>query len=256
MNIALSKIGKPFRYGLVVVGLMVIIGFTSTRHSDRYISDVVISVDNQYENYFIDQQDVLALINAAGRDYLLNSDIGALDLKELEQRIETHQFVEDAQAYLDVRGNLSIDVKQNRPIARIINPRGKDYYIGTKGDVLPESEHYTARVLLVELEDEYWLSEFNIKDSKGGEQVFGLLEYLVHDEFWNTQIAGMKIQRNQDIVLYPQVTKQEVEFGKAEEIESKFRRLKTFYKKILPYKGWNTYKSVNLKYKDQIVCKQ
>ncbi|MBU2913948.1 MULTISPECIES: cell division protein FtsQ/DivIB [Reichenbachiella] len=251
----LIKIWKSFQFGLIAFGLIVIIGFTNTRHQDRRINDVMISVDNQFHNYFIDQQDVLDLINAEGKDYLLSSDIGALDLKELEQRIESHQFVEDAQAYLDLSGNLSIDVKQNRPIARIINGNGKDFYIGTKGDVLPESSHYTARVILIELENQYWLSEFNIKDSKGGEEVFELLNYLVKNEFWRTQIAGMKIEKDMDIVLYPQVTKQEIEFGKAEELDSKFRRLETFYKKILPYKGWNTYNTVNLKFKDQIVCK-
>lgn len=249
------KIWRSFRYGLIAFVLLVIIGFTSARHQERYISEVIISVDNQFHNYFIDQQDVLALINESGKDYLLASDMGALDLKELEQRIESHQFVEDAQAYLDLNGKLSIDVKQNRPIARIINPKGKDFYIGTKGDVLPESEHYTARVVLIELENQYWLSEYNIKDSKGGEEVFELLTFLSKDKFWQSQIAGMRIKKNMDIQLYPQVTKQLVEFGPAVELESKFKRLKTFYKEILPYKGWNTYETVNLKFKDQIVCK-
>lgn len=249
------KIWKSFKYGLIGMGLLVIIGFSSARHQDRYISDVIISVDNQFHNYFIDQQDVLALINERGKDYLLASDMGALDLKELEQRIESHQFVEDAQAYLDLNGKLSIDVKQNRPIARVINPKGKDLYIGTKGDVLPESEHYTARVVLIELEDEFWLPEYDINDAKGGEQVFELLSFIMEDKFWQSQIAGMRIKKNLDIELFPQVTKQLVEFGPAENIESKFMRLKTFYKEILPYKGWNTYETVNLKYKDQIVCK-
>ncbi|UXP30746.1 cell division protein FtsQ [Reichenbachiella agarivorans] len=252
----LLKIWKSFQFGLVLLGLVIIIGFTNARHHDRYVRDVVVSIDNQYKNYFIDQQDVLNLINQEGKNYLLTSDIGALNLKELEQRIESHQFVEDAQAYMDLSGNLSVDVKQNRPIARVITRKGEDYYIGTKGDILPESAHYTARVLLIELENEFWLSEFNIKDSKGGEEVFELLDFLVHDKFWNTQIAAMRIEKDMDILLYPQVTKQIIEFGKAEELESKFRRLKTFYKEILPYKGWNTYNAVNLKYKDQIVCKQ
>jgi cell division protein FtsQ len=66
----------------------------------------------------------------------------------------------------------------------------------------------------------------------------------------------MLIKDNLDLELQPQVTKQIVEFGKAEEVEKKFRKLMAFYKNILPYKGWNTYERVSLKFNDQIVCKK
>ena len=36
---------------------------------------------------------------------------------------------------------------------------------------------------------------------------------------------------------------------------SKDYPIKIFYKKILPYKGWNSYESVSVKFKGQIICK-
>lgn len=249
------KISDKLIYSLVAVVLLSIMGFANSKQKSRQVNTVSVSVDNQYENYFIDQQDVLDLISAEGTGSLLNQDKGALDLKALELIIEQHQFVQDAQIYIDLHGNISIDVKQNRPIARVIDSAGDDYYIGSEGNVLPESNHYTARVMLIELADENWLPEYNVKDSKGGEEIFELIQYINGDKFWHSQIAGMKIHNNLDIDLYPQVTKQTILFGKASRIEDKFKRLKTFYKKILPYKGWNTYKTVNLKFNDQIVCK-
>lgn len=251
---ALLKISSTSKYGLVLLGLVMIIGFGNARLADRPISEVTISVDNQFENYFIDQSDVMALVNEDGN--LLNSNLGDLNLKQLEEQIENHQFVNDAQAYVDLHGSLSIDVKQNRPIARVVIRNGADYYISTEGKVLPESNHYTARVVLIMLNDEYWLDEYNIKDSKDGENVFELIQYIVNSEFWNAQVAAIVINKNLDIELQPQVTKQIIEFGKAEDIDMKFRKLMTFYKKILPYKGWNTYERVSIKFKNQIVCKK
>ncbi|MGL1886244.1 MAG: cell division protein FtsQ [Reichenbachiella sp.] len=251
----LIDISRRLQYVIVVLALMIIIGFTNSKQKARYVNNVAVVVDNQFENYFIDQQDVLNLINDQGVDYLLNLDKDVLDLKDLEIIIENHQFVEDAQAYIDLHGNLSIDVKQNRPIARVFNRSGEDYYISSQGEVLPESEHYTARVILIELEDEDWMSEYSMLDSKSGEEVFALLNFINDHPFWHPQIAGMKIKKNMDIELYPQVTKQTIMFGKADKIEDKFSRLMTFYKKVLPYKGWNTYNTVNLKFNDQIVCK-
>lgn len=251
----LIHIWSTFKIGLVLFALAIIIGFTNSRQNDRYINDVHILIDNQFENYFINQEDVFALINDRGKDYLLSSDFGSLNLKELENRIESHQFVDNAQAYIDLEGNMSIEVTQNRPIARVVVNNAPDYYIGVDGDVLPESEHYTARVVLMHLENDSWIDGFNIRNSQQGLEIYELLQFINQDKFWSAQIAAIRVEKDQEVVLEPQVTKQEIMIGKPENIEKKFKKLMIFYKQILPYKGWNSYTSVNLKFKNQIVCK-
>ena len=54
--------------------------------------------------------------------------------------------------------------------------------------------------------------------------------------------------------MVPRKLDKYIEFGKAEQIEEKFSKLAIFYQKILPFKGWNTYNRVNLKYFNQIDC--
>lgn len=250
-----SNISNLVKYTFIATVLVVSIGFTTTRQSEKYISDVVIDIDNQFENYFIDEKDILDLVNGEGKDYLLGSDLGSIDLKELEQRIQTHKFVGDVQVFRDVQGVMTIEIQQNRPIARILNIEGEDTYISMDGEFLPESSHYTARVMLISLEEDVLLDEINIKDTEEGEQIFELLEYIDKDDFWKAQIAGIRVKNGYDVELLPQVTKQIVEFGRAEDVEEKFKKLRIFYTRILPYEGWNSYSAVNLKFKKQIVCK-
>jgi cell division protein FtsQ len=38
------------------------------------------------------------------------------------------------------------------------------------------------------------------------------------------------------------------------DIEAKFKKIKIFYKEILPAKGWDTYRKVSVKYRNQIIC--
>ena len=52
------------------------------------------------------------------------------------------------------------------------------------------------------------------------------------------------------------LAKQKIYFGNTDNMEIKFKKLELFYKNILPTKGWNYYESVNLKFKNQIVCKK
>ncbi len=249
------NIAKPIKYLVVAGVLLIVIGFAGKKQSGRMVKDVVVNIDNQFENYFIDQSDVYDLVHETGKAYLLNLDIGQLDLKDIERKIEAHRFVEDAEVYHDLNGRLSIDVKQNRPIARILNARGADRYIGTTGLILPESSHYTARVPLLTLSKKTVYSTENINDTEQGKQLFELLTFVENSPFWKAQVAEIYIDEAYELTIYPQVTKQTVLFGTAEDYRDKFKRLNVFYKEVLPNKGWNTYSEVNLKYRNQIVCK-
>jgi cell division protein FtsQ len=54
----------------------------------------------------------------------------------------------------------------------------------------------------------------------------------------------------------PLIGDQKIILGNARRLENKFDRLKTFYKKAMPYVGWQQYRSINLKFNGQVVCKR
>lgn len=233
--------------------MLVLISFSGVKHSRRVIHDVLINIEQEKGNYFIDQPEVLGLLNAQNTDYVLGSKIGDIDLKLLERRVEAHAFVADAQIFYDLKGNLVVDVKQARPIARIYDPYGADKYIDDRGLILPVNGKHTARVPLVEIEKKLaWNSA--ITDSEEGADLFDLLRFIDSDEFWKAQIAHLVLEGSGEVTMLPQVTKQKILFGKPSHLVKKFKKLEVFYKEILPNKGWNTYSLVNLKFKDQIVC--
>ncbi|MFY0599132.1 MAG: cell division protein [Cyclobacteriaceae bacterium] len=241
-------------YSITAILLIVMIGFSSVKRSYKQVNDVRVDIETLDGNYFTDKQEVLSLINAESTDYVLGSSIGSLDLKLLEQRVKTHPFVKEAQVFKDLKGNLIIKVNQAKPLARIFNQNGEDTYIDTEGYLLPTTARQTARVPIIEMERKF-LWEENITESRYGRQLLELLHFIEGDEFWKAQIAGLLLQKDGQVVMQPQVTKQEIVFGMPEELEEKFKKLKLFYKEILPNKGWNTYSMVNLKFKYQIVCK-
>jgi cell division protein FtsQ len=249
-----GRIVKLIVWGVLCFVMLVSIAFSGKRHGDREINDLIINIDNQYQNHFIDAEDIKDLINSDDGNYLLATELGMLDLKLLESRILANKFVAEAEAYLDHRGNLIVSVQQSRPIARIFDPVGQDFYIDDNGDILPISERYTARVMLIELEDKKEFLVGNLNNSENGAKLFELIQTIDQDEFWKAQIAQIYVKKNFELQLIPQVTKQVVEFGLPEQIDQKLRKLMVFYKHILPIKGWNTYSKVSLKFENQIVC--
>jgi cell division protein FtsQ len=59
-----------------------------------------------------------------------------------------------------------------------------------------------------------------------------------------------------EFILVPLIGDQKIILGNARRLENKFDRLKTFYKKAMPYVGWQQYRSINLKFNGQVVCKR
>ncbi len=240
-------------YSIVMVTLAATIGFTSVKNTAKPVKDIKVHILDQNGNFFTDHIEILNLLNAESTDYVLGLAVKDLDLKTLEGRIETNPFVKDAQVFRDIKGNLIVKVKQAQPIARIFNPFGPDQYIDDEGFILPVSTRHTARVPLIELERSFsW--EKNITETDYGTEILEMLNFIRADKFWNAQIAGFVIEKNGELTLMPQVSKQRVVFGMPNDLETKFKKLKVFYKEILPNKGWNTYSLVNLKFENQIVC--
>ena len=63
---------------LLLVGIT--IGFMEKRQQGRVCNQIVIEIDNQYGNYFIDENEVRSLITASGNDYIIGQDFANIPL--------------------------------------------------------------------------------------------------------------------------------------------------------------------------------
>ena len=251
MRVTLKKIAIVGSLMLIMIGL---IAMSSVRQSGRRVRDLAINIEEQDGNYFVDQFEVTALINAENTDYVLGLNVSQLDLKELESRVEKNAFIKDAQVFVDVKGNLRVSITQTKPIARILSHKGTSRYIDEDGNLLPLNTRHTARVPIIELDKaQKW--EHSLLENEFGTDLLAVLQFIEKDEFWKAQIAQVIVDKKNELRFIPQVTRQEVIFGEPSEIADKFSRLKLFYTEVLPAKGWNTYAYVNVKFSNQIVCK-
>lgn len=228
--------------------LLTVVGFSFTNSSP--VNSLQVQIERTDEIDFISEEEVTDLMRGEEND--LSLPVSKWDMNEMERRVEENPFVRDAQVYRDVKGNVLVQVKQRKPVARWYHQRIKDKYIDAQGNLLPTASAYTARVPLLEIEGLSW--DEKLTETDYGRDLLELLNFIEGDKFWRAQIAHIFVSSDGTIEMIPQVTKQRIEFGAPEDIETKFEKLMLFYKKILPAKGWNTYTKVNLKFKDQIIC--
>jgi len=237
---------------IIIVGG--IIAFTERRQGSASIRDITVKVKNAYENHFLDEDDIVSLMELK-KDNLKGASLDRVNMKEVENKIRRDPFIKDAQLYSDLKGNLVVSAELRRPIARIVRSDGPDGYISEDGTIMPVSDQFTSRVILIS--GSYVrqiLNQDNISAAENGIQLMELLNTIREDEFWNAQIAQLDIDSKTRITIYPQVGDERIEFGRPENVDTKLKKLMIFYKEILPRMGWNKYDRVNLEYEGQIVA--
>ncbi|SHN29464.1 cell division protein FtsQ [Cyclobacterium lianum] len=236
--------------GLILFGF---IAFAEHKTTSRKVAGLEVYVEGVSDVYFVEEKEVIALLKNAFPGLSEPAGTADISIEQMEKKVEAHPLVRNAEVYQDLKGTIRVKVSQHVPMARIVRPLAADGYISTSGKILPTSPNYTSRVLILEgSRAPSLLREKDLTEKEA--QLLELIRHIYQDPFWSAQISSLELLKNGEVNLYQQVGRQVIEFGKPENIGLKFRKIKTFYKKILPEKGWNTYARVNVKYKDQIIC--
>lgn len=250
------RIKKSVRYGftyaVAILMLIGLIGFVEHKQTSRTISSVAVELDQPNGQYFLEESDILSLITEGGHLDFTGMNMSSLDLRLLEEKLRSNQYTENVAAFIDQRGNLTVRSSQKVPMVRFVDEKGNNMYMDEFGRLLPLSEKYTARVLILSGQKAYEAinADMNSEDKM---QLMRLLDFIHADKFLKAQIAEVVWEKD-EVILYPQVGNQVIEFGDLSKIEEKFKKLMIFYKRILPSQGWNRYARVNLNYENQIVC--
>lgn len=248
------NVKRELKIVAAILVVAIFIAFTEHKQTEVAIKDIVVRIENIQNNHFLDESDIMELMQVKLQN-VRGASMDKVKLKEIETKVKMDPFIKNAEMYTDLKGNMIVRVELRRPIARIVRNDGPDGYIAEDGTVMPVSEKFTARVLLIS--GSYvrkLLRQGNLQKTEEGAQLLSLIRTIREDDFWNAQIAQLDIDSKTRIVMMPQVGDEQIEFGKPENMDVKFKKLKIFYKEILPSVGWNKYERVNLEYEGQLVA--
>ncbi len=246
-----KKLSKIAGVLALIAFLVITLAFTSIKYHDATCS----SIEIEYA-----PDDIIALDKAVIRKIITDADkdifgkkFDSINTAALEQELEKHAAVFKAEVFEMVakdsttyKGVLTVRVKHREPFLRVIK-RTDSYYLDEFGFKFPVSGNYPAHVLV---------ATGNIDEQFAKEELLPCVRFIENDEFWRAQIEQVYVESEDNVILTPLFGDQLIEMGSLENYQEKLRNLKTFYKKVLAKNNWNKYKSISLKYKDQIVAKR
>jgi len=215
-----------------------LLSFSLKRFNNAKMENVSINMSqSKTPVYFVDEKDIKELV----KQYNPTRKIGDIDIPELEKKINLIPFVDSANVYLNLNGNLNVDIKQRVPAFRL-NKDGKDFYVDKKGVEFPISKNFSLASMLV---------MGDVKASEYG-KLSELVEKIDKDDFSKRYFIGITKEKD-NYNLLTSDGNYKVEIGDLDNIDLKVRGFKTFVEKYLVDQSPEKYKKISLKYDNQIV---
>lgn len=261
-----KKIAIIFAWSLTAVGLITSLAFVAKSEKNIVAENLNIILHNVDENQFLSEAEVRKYLNDRNEN-VLNQRYRNLKTDELEKALNAHSAIENAEVSEDLNGEIKLEITQRTPMLRVINKSGESYYIDTQNKLMPLNENFSAHVLVAsgELFEPYDRRyQFTVAQIAKHElfSEVSLLDDIVlvakkinADSLLSAMIHQIYINKERDIELFPVVGNHRIVLGDSKEAAEKLNKLKLFYKEGLNKSdGWNKYSTINLKYKNLVVC--
>lgn len=249
---------KIFTIAGILAGIaLFVVVLTSAVQKQQQLTCKNVQVKIDYESglALINEEEVLQRLNVLSSGKLVGRVLSEIDFHTLETELEKNPYVYNSEVFTNQKQEIVVQIVQKRPILRVINNNGVSYYIGENSERIPLHRTFTPHVAVALGNVECYKD--TKRDSAMQAALYNLIQFVRKDDFLNALVDQVYVTQENEIEIIPVSGMHTICFGKADDrIEEKFNRLKIFYKEGLSKVGWNKYKSIDLKYNNQVVCEK
>ena len=212
-----------------------------------------IKIDYDSGIAFVNESEIKERINFLSGENVVGKELQRIDFRTLETEVEKNPFVDEAEIFVDQQQNLMIEIVQKRPILRILNNDGVGYYLSENNERIPLCDKFTPHVAVAL--GNVVTGEGTKRDSTVQSALFSLIKVIRVDSFLNALVDQIYVAENGEMELVPRITGHTIRFGKPDEnTTQKFEQLKVFYNEGMKKVGWYKYKTIDLRFTNQVVC--
>lgn len=175
---------------------------------------------------------------------IVGVQIPSIDTRKLEGYLKTYPQFEDVVCSFSTDGRLKVKVTPMVPELRIFEDSAS-YYINKDGKRMASKAGFFVDVPVVS-------GVFN--DSFRPQDVLPVTRFIASDPLLKKLIGMVRVQDAENILLVPRIHGHLVNFGDTNRLAEKREALLAIYRKVLPYKGWEEYDTISVKFKGQVVA--
>lgn len=252
----MKRVRDTIIWGVLIAAVAALLFFSIKRKADAKVKTLVVNIEGvNQQDHLISEKEVKQILMLAAGKTITKANIKSLNLRSLEARLNKDKRIERADLYFDSKDRLHVRIIQKKPILRIIDEAGVEYYLDKDGQKVPVTLSSAARVPIVTgIKETFSVKTLTSDKPSKIKDVFKVMQYISNDEFLSALIEQVHIESDTtgDMILIPKVGRERLIFGDASDIAHKFDKLKIFYRDGMPKLGWDRYSTLNLKYANQV----
>lgn len=230
--------------GVIVVYLAIMLPLTNHAEENDTFGAVQIDIVDTEGRGFITADEIYSALDRHFGDMnaVRRGDFNTLTCQEILGEINR---VERVKCLILNDGTLRITVDPIDPVARVFEPSGS-VYVNAEGKRVDALAAYHVDVPVVTLTHR--------ADSATVGYLMPLLRAVKTNANANAIVSTIRIDSRGDIIIIPNIIGHVINFGDTTLIDNKFARLQTFYRDVMPVRGWSAYDTVSVKWRGQIVA--
>lgn len=252
-NIPFKKIGIGVFWTLIGAAGLFLLVSAIEKKSTETCSGYEVNISGVNNHFFVSQKDVVSIIEKISGKGIVGKKVNSFPLLAIEKELKEEPWISNAELFFDKNNKLVARIEEKNPVARVFRQNGTSFYIDHDLNILPKSGYKSAR-LPVFTGFQALGNVLIPADSNLLKEIGELSLYIQKDSFMNAMLDQIDISSDRTFILIPKLGDQRFVFGNAKNMEEKFRKLKLFYEKVIPLRGWNAFHKIDLQYKDQIVA--
>lgn len=191
----------------------------------------------------VTKRGVLAEINRYP-EKIVGAQIPTINTRKIENYLQEFPQFEDVTCSFNTAGRLNVKVTPMVPEVRVFED-SISYYINKDGKRMTSKASFFVDVPVI---TGRFNDEFRPKD------VLPVTRFISKDEVMSKLVSMVKADDADNIILIPRIHGHVINFGDTNRLDEKRRALLTMYRKVIPYKGWEEYDTISVKFKGQVVA--
>ena len=254
-----KKILKIALWVITGAALVVLFVFGRKWYLETPLKGIEFNLERNHRNGFVEKDSVVAYAKAIC-DLEHHAAIASINLPKIQNLLDGNPWIENASAFIGLNDTLVIQAKEYEPVLRVFNQDKRSVYVTKEGVIFPSSPLYSPRVIIASGNFRFPTPQKNsqVNDSiyaqTGLQEALTIALAIQKDPFLTGSIGQIYKNENNEYELMVNNLSAKVILGDTKAVDNKLSRLAILLEKYNGTEELRAYKTLNLKYNNQIVC--
>lgn len=255
----MKKILKIALWVITGAALVALFIFGRKWYLETPLKGISFNLERDHAHGFVEKDTVLAYAKAIC-DVDHQAKISSIDLMKIQKLLDDNPWIEHSSAFIGLNDTLIIRAKEFEPCLRVYNLNKKSVYVTQEGFIIPSSPNYSPRMIIASGNFDFRVPRGNgrITDSlyanTGIPEALTIAKAIKKDDFLAGNIGQIYKNNDNEYELMVNNISARVILGDTIAVEQRLSRLKTLLEQYSGTEELKPFKTLNLKYKNQIVC--